>query len=195
MKIEEVKLGSLFQKAIELTKDTLPSEQWLQLSEEEQDHLQKLHELCKKEPRKTYNFLIDFLKRRPTLPEALSLLTYNYLLRRKVKLADETIAFTYKHNSDNLLACVNYADLCLRKKKPEKVEEIFEGVFDLVDLYPEQKLFPMEGYRAFHTMLAHYFLAINDRERSEGHLLLASNINRNHPNVRILAKKILHRKR
>src|SRR3990167_11446182 len=124
---------------INLTNTQDYSEKLKELPEEQFKYFLTLYEKSKKEPKRTYNEIFDFLKRHPTIPEALSLMCYNHIQRRKVKRADETIVFNYKHNPDNLLARINYADYCLRRKWPERIEEIFESTFDLAMLYPEKK--------------------------------------------------------
>ncbi len=195
MDIKAVKLGRLEQKPIKLTQNQCYSPEIQKISKEDFDKFISLYTLTETEPKKVYNILTDFLKRHPILPEALSLMTYNYIQRRKVKRADETIAFNYKHNPDNLLAKINYADLCLRKGEIEEIKDIFEDQFDLRDLYPEKETFHFTEYRAFHVLAAHYYYDSGDKELAEGHLLLASNIDPKHPSVNFLAKKLYKKKK
>lgn len=195
MEIKGVKLGRLQQKPIKLTQNQCYSEEIKKIPKEDLDKFISMYDQTEKKPKQVYNALTDFLKRYPTLPEALSLLTFNYIQRRKIKRADETITFNYKHNPDNLLAKINYADLCLRNKNTEEIKEIFEDQYDLRDLYPDKTTFHISEYRAFHILLAHYFYDTNDKELAEGHLLLASNIDPKHPSVNFLAKKLYKKKK
>lgn len=195
MEIEEVNLGRLHQKSIKLTENQSHSPELQKIPKQDLEEFLSLYELTETQPKKVYNILDNFLKKHPTLPEALSLLTFNFIQRRKIKRADETIAFNYKHNPDNLLVKVNYADLCLRNGEIEEIKEIFEDKFDLKDLYPDKEEFHFNEYRAFHVLLAHYFHDQKDQELAEGHLLLASNIDPKHPSVSFLAKKIYKKKK
>ena len=190
MKIEAVELGNFKQKAIKLTQNQTFSRKLKEIPEQDLNYFLTLHGRCAKEPRKVYNELDDFIKRHHTIPEVLSLLSYNYIIRRKIKRADEIMEHNYKHNCENLLVKVNYAERCLRKGEIEEFEEIFEGKYDLRDLYPETSEFHFDEYRAFHVVLGHYFFEKEEEELAEGHLLLASNIQPKHPSVIFLAKKL-----
>ncbi len=195
MLIQEVKLGNFTQKAIKLTQNQSLSPECQKIPTEDLNFFLTLHEKTKTQPKKVLNELTDFLIRYPIVPEVLSLMAYNYIQRNKIKRADETIAFNYKHNPDNLLVKVNYADVCLRQRKNREIDEIFEGTYDLQELYPDKEEFYFEDYRAFHVVLGHYFFDSKENERAEGHLLLASNIQPKHHSVIFLAKKIYKKKR
>ncbi len=183
-------MNSLTHKPIKLTDVQEYSEKLKQLPEDQLKYFFTLYEKTEKEPKRTYNEIFDFHKRYPTIPEVISLMTYNHIQRRKVARADEMILFNYKHNPENLLARINYADYCLRKRWTERVEEIFEGIYDLADLYPERETFHVEEYRAFHTLISHYYFDIGDPEHAETHLLFASQVAPKHPSVLHLARKI-----
>ncbi len=190
MQIKGVQFEHLTQKPIKLTQIQDYSEKLKELPDDQLKYFFTLHEKTEKEPKRTYNEIFDFLKRYPTIPEALALLAYNHIQRRKVARADETIAFNYKHNPEHLLTRINYADYCLRRKRPEMVAEIFEDVYDLAELYPEREMFHIEEYRAFHTVIAQYYYDIEHIEIAENHLLLASNVAPKHPSIISLARKI-----
>lgn len=163
------------------------------LSPKELDLFMDLYALAQKSPRKAKKEVESFYQSHPNHPEVLNLLTFVYLSRRRLRKANRLIVENYEKNPDYIFARINYADLCLRKKKPEKIPEIFENKFSLSELYPEKKVFHVSEFRGFMVLMGFYHLAIKKRGAAEGYHYLACRIDPNHPNTKVLGKKLYHR--
>ena len=131
-----------------------------------------------------------FLTHYPTQPEVLNLKAYFFLLRKKVKQADKIIEKNYELNGENLFAKINYADLCMRKKRFHMVPEIFKHVLYLKDLYPEKNAFYVSAFRGFMVVMGLYFLEIKQKEKAICYHYLAYKVDKEHPSVKILGRKI-----
>ncbi len=142
------------------------------------------------DPKQAKERLEGFYKTHPKLPEIASLLTFVYIQLKEVKKAEALILETYKRHPTHLIAKINYADQCLRKKKKELIPAIFENTFDLFKLYPEKKLFHISEYRGFLVVMGFYHLAIKERAKAEEYHLLACRADLTHPSVMALEKKL-----
>ena len=133
-----------------------------------------------------------FLKKYPTHPVVLNLLSYIYISLKKVKKAKQLIECNYEFNPDNIFAKINYAHHCLDKKKFEKIPEIFEGKFNLQDLYPKRKTFHISEFRGFVLLMGYYFLSINNKAVAIHYHYLAKRLDKSHPSTLLLQKKIYY---
>lgn len=160
------------------------------LSEADHEIYAKLYIHAQQNPKKYLQELLDLQKRNPNTPEVLNLLAYTYIKLRKLKKAEKIIEYNYLQNKDHLISKINYADLLLRKKKYKKIQEIFADNFDLTSLYPDRKTFQISEYRAFHTLMGFYHLAIKNKEAAISHHLLAHKIDPENPAVKLLGQKL-----
>lgn len=143
-----------------------------------------------KKAKKAKKELEYFLLHYPTLPEVLNLRSYFFLLLKKVKKADQITTQNYHLNKENLFVKINYADLCIRKKRFDEVPKIFNNTFHLKGLYPEQKAFYVSEFRGFMVVMGHYFLGLSDKEKAICYHFLAYKVDKDHPSVKVLGKKL-----
>ena len=129
-----------------------------------------LYELAASSPKKALKEGKEFFRRYNADPSVLNLLTYLYLSRKKGRKSEKLIRENYRLNPTNLIARINFADQCLRKKKKKRIPEIFEGKTNLRDLYPERKTFHISEFRGFLALMGHYHVAIKEKEIA-GHFL------------------------
>ncbi|MCK4935031.1 MAG: hypothetical protein KAR79_05540 [Simkaniaceae bacterium] len=149
-----------------------------------------LYELSQKKPKKAKKDLELLKKRCDAVPELLNLLGFVYARCKKIKLADKLIIENFQKNPDNLLARINYADYCLRKKKLQKIPELFSETFDLTKLYPERKYFHISEFRGFMVMMGLYHLQIKKRETAICFHYLARAVDPHNPSTTCLGKKL-----
>lgn len=161
-------------------------------SEEDLGTFLKLYSLANENPREAKKKVELFMKSHTDHPEVLNLLTFLYIACRKIRKADRLIEENYSKNPNYLFAKINYADLCLRRKKPQIIPEIFNKKLNLRELYPNKKMFHISEYRGFMTLMGFYHLSIGKREAAEGYHYLASRVDPNHPNTKILEKKLYY---
>ena len=163
-------------------------------STEELNFFLDLYAQTQENPRKTKQKVENFRLKHPSHPEVLNLLTFIYLSKKKVKKANQLIRENYEKNPYYIFARINYADLCLRQRQHQKIPEIFNKKFNLPDLYPEKKEFHVSEFRGFMVLMGFYHLALGKRDAAEGYHYLASRVDPNHPNTKILEKKLYHQK-
>lgn len=167
----------------------MPSSLAEQLSKEELQKYVTLLEKAQLSPHDVFEEVKEFQKRHPTLPEALNLLTYLYIRKRNLKKVDELILECYEKFPHYLFARINYADLCLRKRKFKKIPEIFSS-FNLADLYPEKEIFHYTEVRGFMVTLGFYHHSMNKKNEARECLEQAKEVDPDHPSVELLEKKL-----
>ena len=151
-----------------------------------------LYSLAGKTPRRVKKEVEIFLEKHPDHPEVLNLLTFLYLSCRKIRKGNRLIEENYIKNPDYLFAKINFADLCLRRKKPQIIPEIFNKKLNLRDLYPNKKMFHISEFRGFMVLMGFYQLSLGNREAAEGYHYLAKRVDPNHPGTKILEKKLYY---
>ncbi|MCP5504556.1 MAG: hypothetical protein H7A41_05315 [Chlamydiales bacterium] len=161
-------------------------------SEEDLATFLDLYAKASENPRKVKKEVEIFKEKHPDHPEVLNLLTYLYLSCRKVRKADRLIEENYAKNPDYLFAKINFADLCLRQKKPQIIPDIFNKKFNLRELYPDKKMFHISEFRGFMVLMGFYHLSMGNKEAAEGYHYLAERVDPNHPGTKILEKKLYY---
>ncbi|MGE0198615.1 MAG: tetratricopeptide repeat protein [Simkaniaceae bacterium] len=159
-------------------------------SPKELDRFLDLYAKGQENPQKIQKGVELFKEDHPDHPEVLNLLTYVYLSKRKVRKANQLIQENYEKNPLYIFARINYADLCLRRKHPQKIPEIFDQKFNLRELYPEKKVFHVSEFRGFMVLMGFYHLSLGKQEAAEGYHYLAQRVDPHHPSTKILEKKL-----
>jgi hypothetical protein len=140
---------------------------------------------------KNHRKLIRALRKKyPKEPEILNLAASIYFAHHKPRRANACIKLNYRFNPNYLFAKINYADLCLRRKRAKKVPAIFHHTFNLPDLYPERKVFHVSEFRGFMVVMGFYHLAIKNRDAAMCYHYLAYKVDPSHPSVKILQKHL-----
>ena len=129
----------------------------------------------------------------PDTPEVLNLLTYLNVCRKRIRQAERLVDENFQKNPDYLFARINYADLCLRRKKLQKIPKLFNFKFNLRDFCPNKKMFHISEFRGFMVMMGHYHLLIQKREAAECYHYLAHRVDPSHPNTKTLQKKLYYK--
>jgi len=164
------------------------------LSPGDLNHFLKLHTEAQNNPRMAKQEVEKFLIQYPGHPEALNLLTFIYLSKKRVRRANQLIEENYQKNPKYIFAKINYADLCLRQKKYPKIPKIFNYTFNLRKLYPEKKTFHVSEFRGFLVVMGLYHLAIGERGAAEDYHYLAQCVDPNHYGIQLLGKKLYRKK-
>ncbi len=161
-------------------------------SKEDLKAFMKLYTLATENPRKAKKDVEAFKEKHPDHPEVLNLLTYLYLSCHKVRKANRLIEENYAKNPDYLFAKINFADLCLRRKQPQKIPNIFNKKMNLRALYPNKKMFHVSEFRGFMVLMGFYQISIRNRGAAEGYHYLAERVDPHHPGTKILEKKLYY---
>jgi hypothetical protein len=163
--------------------------------ESDLSHFLFLHSLKDSSPKRGLRETKEFLSKYPHHPDVMNLMSYFYLARRKVKKADSLTLENYRYNPDHLIVKLNYADFCIRKKRVEEVPHIFHNQVDLSLILPSRKTFHLTEYRGFMTTMGFYHLALKNKEAAESYFYLAYTVDRSHPSVQLLKKKLYRKRR
>ncbi len=131
------------------------------------DQLQNIQEKINLNPKEMIPQLLGYIKKYPNAP-----LFYNYLSAAYGRVGDRkkcesTILENIKKHPDYLFAKLNYAAICLRKGKPEKVPEILNHKLDLKLMYPNRSTFHISEFVGFTSVMCKYYNAMGERETAE----------------------------
>jgi len=169
--------------------NSMPSSLAERISKEDLKTFISLLDKAQFSPRKTLRAVEEFQEEHPDLPEALNLLSYVYIHTRQIAKAERLIEQTYEKYPQYFFARINFADQCLRKKKFEKIPQIFPD-FNLKKLYPEKKIFHYLEFRGFLIVLGFYFRAMGNKSEAKNCLSVAKEIDPDHSSVKLLEKKL-----
>lgn len=162
-------------------------------SKEDFNYFLELYSRAENSPKKVIKEVVAFQKMHPDHPEILNLLTFLCTRLKKVRRASELIDENFQKNPSYLFARINYADLSLQRKKPEKIPGLFNNKFNLRDFCPNKKMFHVSLFRGFMVMMGHYHLMIGKREAAECYHYLARHVAPTHPGTKVLQKKLYYK--
>lgn len=124
-------------------------------------------------------------------PESCNLKAFALLQMKRLSEAEKLIEENFIHYSDNFSAKINYADLCLRRKKWKEIPKIFPST-DLSKLYPDKTILFASEFRGFMVLMSHYHSKIRKYQLAEQFYILAVKADPLHPSISLLEKKIFH---
>ena len=155
------------------------------------DQLQDIQDKINDKPQQMISQLIDYIDKYPNVP-----LFYNYLSAAYAKIGDyknaeSTVLKNLKKYPDYLFAKLNYANLCLRKGKHEKIPEIFGHKLDLKLMYPGRSTFHISEFAGFTLIMCKYYNEVGERKSAE---LLFKSLKQIAPNHLLTkeAKRVLY---
>lgn len=160
--------------------------------EKEKKTFQSLFELVHSDPAKAKDPLIAFAQEFPDAPMVCILLAFCHIQLKDLVSAEKVIEEAFLRFPDYLIAKINYADLLLRKKKWEKVPELFKQTLDLSELYPERSSFHFSEVRGFMTAIGRYYHETGKRKQALEAFRIAVQADPTHPSVLMLEKTLFH---
>jgi len=143
-----------------------------------------LYELAQDRPKEALKHL-----EQPNTPESANLKAFVLLQMKKLPEAERLIEENFIHYPDNFSAKINYADLCLRRKKWKEIPKIFHST-DLGKLYPDKNILQASEFRGFMVLMSHYHSALRKYKLAEQFYILAVKADPLHPSVALLENKI-----
>lgn len=145
----------------------------------------EIYQLSQSSPRKA----LEAALKADASPELSTLKAYLLLQTKQEKLAKQEIESAYLLYPGYLAAMINYADLCIRKKRLNLIPNIF-NTFDLSMLFVNRTQFHASEFRGFMVMMAFYHLAIKQRKQAALYYTLAVKADPHHASLAILEKKL-----
>lgn len=141
------------------------------------------------EPQKTHPEVLEWKKKHSKNPIVDNLLAFSLSRNKELKKFEELVTESYHAYPDYFFAKINYANQCLRKKKPDQIPLIFPS-FDLEVLFPKKAKFHVSEYRGFMVFASEYHLKIGQRELAEKYYQNAYLADPSHPSLILLEKEL-----
>ncbi len=189
---ENMQTVTFEEKTYTVSFEAMPDTLKEQLTEDELKRYLELLQLVQIRPREVYQEIKTFGEKHSDVPEVINLLTFAHIQNHRIVDAENLIEETFNKHPEYLFARINYADQCVRKRKLNKVPEIFP-TFDLKELCPEREIFHTSEFRGFLIMMAHYCRAKKEREKAVHYYDAAKKIEPDHPSVIYLGKKLFRK--
>lgn len=117
-----------------------------------------------------------------------NLYAYALIKQKKHKKAEQQVKENYQNFPSHFQTQLNYADLCLRKKKFREIPKIFSS-FDIAELFPDQKI-PLTEFRGFMIIMGLYHLALKEKERAKAYYILAVKADPLYQGIYFLEKRL-----
>ena len=149
-----------------------------------------LYALANTNPKKARQGIEALQKKYPNAPHILNLLASVHFSLGHLRKGNRLVEENYRKNSDSLFAKINFADLCLRRKKAQNIPEIFNQMFSLPALYPDRNMFHVCEFRGFMVLMGLYHLYMKKRAVAEEYHFFAAYVDPNHPGTQLLGKKL-----
>ena len=155
-----------------------------------QDKIIALHEEIYDDPEAAIPKLLELKERYPTLPVLYNYLTVAYNNNDEMEKAKFWVRETYRLFPDYLFAKTSLAHLYLALGQIDKIEEIFEGKWDLKFLYPGRDVFHITEVAAFNIFMTDFHLYKGEIPEAKDCLNLLVKLNPEHPQIPRLQKKL-----
>jgi hypothetical protein len=158
----------------------------LDLSEEapldlSDDERQSLFEQSQNDPRLAVDRIKLLLDRHPHSPILLNWLHAAYVGMNDQANMEIVAKLNYEMNPRYLFARLNYAAMFLERGELSKVEEIFEGKYDLKLLYPHRNVFHFTEVIGFCAIMVQYRMRKGEPQAAEPYYSIMQQIAPNHP--------------
>ena len=135
--------------------------------------------------------LEELKKKYPQVSKIYNLLAACYQDANEYEKAESLVFEQYEKFPDYLFAKINIAEYHLKEGKLEEVERIFDGKFNLKQLYPERDVFHVSEATAFISLCGRYFLRKGNIMKANLYLdMLYEFQDPNHPAIQILSSQI-----
>lgn len=119
----------------------------------------------------------------PDLPKLQNYLTAAYVDAGRYEAADRLTREMYRRFPDYLFAIANYAMLCLREGRVERVPEVLRHTCSLHQLYPNRRRFHVSEVVTYHAVVAEYFWRTGRRDEARRYFDMVRELDPEHPLV------------
>lgn len=175
-----------------VTSEPIPDEK---LEEMERGDLNAFESICTKISRgKINNELIEHIKRlMEKYPEVSKLLNYLGVCYQHLGQHEESIKLifeVYERFPEYLFGKTAMANYWINQDEHERVEDVFNGVFELQSLYPNRGTFHIAEVSAFSVTAGRYFVREGQVDAAREYLNLAKEVNINDPMINLLISEI-----
>ena len=151
-------LGEL---GLEVTDEPIEDEDFQNLPVYVQDQMQELYGKVPITPRDAIKELQELLSKYPHVPQIYNYLYVAYLHAGEKTKAIQIIKKNYEENPTYLFAKLNYSDYLVELGELEKVADIYNGIFNLKELYPSRNVFHITEITGFFGVIGYYYVMVD----------------------------------
>ena len=184
---------SLTVVSYEITEEPLPDTTYARLPIDVQERINLLHDEVLQAWPKPTSALVALKGLIQQYPDVPALYNYLYIAHQKLGQREEAaqvLQETVQRFPHYLFGRITWAEECLKHGEPEKVTDIFGGMFDLQLLYPERDRFHLSELMSFQSVVARYFHAVGDQEQAQRHYEIMRQIDPEHASTRFIGRVI-----
>ena len=134
-----------------------------EIEEEAEDIFHKTHT----EPTIVIPRLKKLIEKYPNVPQLYNYLSVAFSSLGEHEETEKIVAKNYEKNPEYLFARLNYAEICIQKKKFDLVPEILESKFDIKALYPHRRKFHITEVVGFWGVSGLYFAGIGKNDTAK----------------------------
>lgn len=176
-----------------ITDDPIEDEEYQNLPVGVQEQLEELYDRAQTAPRGAITELQELLSKYPHIPQI-----YNYLHAAYMHAGEKTDAIrimnkNYEKNPTYLFAKLNYSDYLVESGELEKAADVYNGNFDLKELYPDRSMFHVTEVTCFFGVIGYYYAVVGDYSEARKCLRVLNEVSPNHGYTLRLKDKINRR--
>lgn len=163
------------------------------LSKEENDELALLKEDVVRGSAGAIPILMKYMEKYPDIPVFYNYLYTAYQIRREDGLALNLLKETIDKFPDYLFGKISLASYCIQTGATEKVPEILGNNYDLSFHLNGRTKVHVSEFLNFFSMLALYFIAIDERQRALVYHKMLKEVDASHSTVKVVERKLFPR--
>lgn len=175
----------------DITNEPLQPAWYQRLPTHVKERIEALHGMLLTDPEHVITEASELLKHDPNIPTLYNYLGIAYAQTDDMMRREAVIMECYTTFPNYLFGRVNYAQLCLEKRQPDNIPEIFDGKLDLKLLYPQRTTFHLSEYVGFAGIIAWYYALIGERHAAKLYYKTLKQFAPHDPITRIV-KRILY---
>ncbi len=155
------------------------------------DQLQRLYDLMQSRPGDAVVELKRWIGQYPDCAKLYNFLSASYHRIGDHANRDQVGRETYKRFPNYLFAKTAYAEVCMSESNLDEIPVIFDGKYDLSQLYPNRKRFHFSEVGAFAAVMGLYFVRRGDFKQAKFYYDVLKELQPDHPRVLQLERHFL----
>jgi len=177
-------------KEINITYDSIETK-WSKMTPTAvKDEVNKIYSYIRNDPQKAINEIKKLNKIYKDIPVLNNFLCSCYEAIGDYENAEKIAIRNYNLFPKYLFAKTNYAQICLKNGKTDKIKKIFEGKFDLNSIYPSRKEFHISEFLSFMGVWSVYYYKIGEEEIARSYHKVMKKVDHSHPLTKSIKQQI-----
>jgi tetratricopeptide (TPR) repeat protein len=156
-------VGKIAASALTITNITISDDVTLYTAPKEiEEEFHDIHHKFSQDPQRYIEPLERLIAVHPEFPVLWNYLSLAYIAQGEQEKALFYIEEGYRQHPDYLFARTAYANICMARNEVEKVVDVFDGCFDLTQLYPDRHVFHTTEVVEFYYCIGRYLCAMGN---------------------------------